>query len=119
MRAFRLRCGVRVNADTPEHRAAYGRLAIVVHTLKHVRPDGLPEPAYNQSLAAVDADVVESLEANGQGLVVLVETFQGERSLPRAAAERQIRWAKRTEVERVARVVGGRAHRLPEAGQGR
>lgn len=71
---------VRVGADTPGRRAEFGRLAIIVQSLDRVRPDGLPEPDYNDALADFDAHVIEAVEESARGLVALVETFQGERT---------------------------------------
>jgi hypothetical protein len=71
---------VRAGADTPAHRARYPRLAIIVHTMTKVGSNGLPESAYNETLADFDADVFDTVEKDGRAIVVIVETFQGERS---------------------------------------
>jgi hypothetical protein len=71
---------VRPDADTAENRALYPRLAVVTHRLAEVRSDGLPESNYNDGLPTFELAVIEALEADGAGLVVLVETFVGERS---------------------------------------
>jgi len=54
---------VRPLADSPEHRARWPHFAAVTHVLAQVRGDGLPEPAYNETLDAFDAAVIHKLDA--------------------------------------------------------
>jgi Family of unknown function (DUF695) len=56
------------------------RLAALTQVLAHVRSDGLPEPAYNETLSDFDHAVIHELDAGGAGLTVIVETFAGERT---------------------------------------
>lgn len=86
---------VRQHAGTPNHRARLTRLVAVTHVLAQVRPNGLPEAAYNDSLIDLDGDIVAALEADGDGLVVLIETGGGQRTYysyatPAAAATRSL-----------------------------
>jgi hypothetical protein len=70
---------VRPSADSDSNLARLTRRLVVTHHLEHVKPNGLPESEYNQSLAQFDDRVHELIEAEGKGLVVLVETFAGRR----------------------------------------
>jgi len=58
----------------------YPKLLAVEHTLAKVKPSGLPEPDYNDSLADFDHDLVSAFEPSASGITVLVETFGGRRS---------------------------------------
>lgn len=40
----------------------------------------MPEPSYNTTLGGLDADVHDTLEGCGGGLIMIVETFGGERN---------------------------------------
>ena len=71
---------VRPNAETAENRLAFSRLLLVTQELAEVRPNGLPESSYNQSLAGYDKDVFHFVESEGDGIVALVETFAGKRT---------------------------------------
>jgi hypothetical protein len=51
----------------------------VIHKLAKVRPNGLPEAEYNDSLRTFDHDVIEFIECEGEGIVVVIETFAGKR----------------------------------------
>ena len=42
--------------------------------------DGLPDKEYNEGLADFDDDIISFAENNNFGLIVLVETFSGNRS---------------------------------------
>ncbi len=55
----------------------YPRLVIVTHQLEKVKPSGLPEADYNDSLEDMDQDIITSFPA---GIAVLVETFGGRRT---------------------------------------
>ncbi|MBC5781639.1 DUF695 domain-containing protein [Ramlibacter sp. USB13] len=61
-------------------RPKYPRLLSVTHHLGHVMGSGLPEPAYNESLAALDAALTGPFDDEVDGLVALVETFAGKRT---------------------------------------
>ena len=52
----------------------------LTHTLAKVRPDGLPEPDYNETLAGLDLRIIQALEESRRGLTVIVETFGGRRN---------------------------------------
>ena len=54
-------------------------LATITHELEGVTSDGLPERAYNESLADLDHEIITAFDG-GNGTVVLVETFSGERN---------------------------------------
>lgn len=71
---------VRPAADSPANRARFPRLALVSHALANVTSNGLPEASYNDLLANFDQDVHTFVEREGDGLVVLVETFSGKRN---------------------------------------
>jgi hypothetical protein len=71
---------VRPNVDTIHNRERFSQLVEVTHELAQVRPDGLPTPDYNESLAEFDAQIIEVLEKQGLGITVLVETYNGQRS---------------------------------------
>src|SRR5262245_28669611 len=71
---------VRSSADTPEHRTRWPYLAAVTQALAKVRPNGLPDPDYNEGLAEFDHEVISSLQGEGKGIVALVETFAGKRT---------------------------------------
>lgn len=77
---FPLALRVRPAIDQPSIASRFPHLAVLAHALAQVRPDGLPEAAYNESLADFDAAVHVALEASGGGLVMIVETFGGTRS---------------------------------------
>ena len=50
------------------------------HELAEVASNGLPATGYNDSLADFDRGMIEAIEQDGAGLVVLVETFSGKRT---------------------------------------
>jgi hypothetical protein len=45
-----------------------------------VRGDGLPVPDYNDTLEDFDSDVIDALERDEDGVVVLIETFAAKRT---------------------------------------
>jgi uncharacterized protein len=73
-----LRFPAKPDFDTLSRR--YPKLFVVEHTLAKVMPSGLPEPAYNHSLADFDHDLVSAFERLVSGITVLVETFGGRRN---------------------------------------
>jgi hypothetical protein len=70
---------VRPGADAPALKPTKGDLVTVTHHLQRCRPNGLPEPDYNDGLASFDHELIAALEAEG-GLCVVVETLAGRRS---------------------------------------
>ena len=76
---FPLALRVRPEADSAANRAKFTHLARITHHLAEVKRNGLPKDAYNESLAGFDHDVHVLAERDGDGLVVLVETFAGKR----------------------------------------
>lgn len=61
-------------------RPRYPVLLVVEHRLAQVKPGGLPADGYNDTLAALDAALVQPFGDEQQGLVALVETFAGKRT---------------------------------------
>jgi hypothetical protein len=53
-------------------------LVTITHALDKVTSDGLPEMTYNQGLAELDHALVTAFDDDG--VVVLIETFSGERN---------------------------------------
>jgi hypothetical protein len=76
----RLALRVRPDADSPAARRAFPQFAAIEHALAEVRADGMPVAEYNHSLADFDHDVHDCVERDGDGLVVIVETFSGKRA---------------------------------------
>lgn len=76
---FPLGLRVRPNVNTSENRAAFARAFVVTHALAKVKPNGLPESDYNLSLQDFDLDIVNSIEGEKKGLVVIIETYAGQR----------------------------------------
>lgn len=58
----------------------YPALLVVTHRLAQVKDNGLPEAAYNDSLASLDSALIDPFRDETQGLVALVETFAGKRT---------------------------------------
>jgi hypothetical protein len=71
---------VRPQVDTKKNKATYPRRVRVTHTLANVNSSGLPEADYNESLFDLDQAIVAALETDKSGIVVLIETFNGERN---------------------------------------
>jgi hypothetical protein len=55
-------------------------LLCVTHKLEKVKQNGLPESDYNKSLSDFDYELVKLLEQGEKGVIVLIETFGGERN---------------------------------------
>lgn len=70
---------VRPYVVTLENQRNFPQLAAITLQLSRVRADGMPESDYNDTLAALDAELIELFESNKVGLTVLVETFNGRR----------------------------------------
>ena len=71
---------VRPHADSTEARSTLLHLAAVTHQLDRVRGNGLPEADYNEGLFELDHSIITSLEADGSGVTVIVETLAGKRT---------------------------------------
>lgn len=59
---------------------SFTNLFCITHKLEKVKQNGLPEQDYNQSLSDFDADLIDLFDKNKQGIIVLIETFCGERN---------------------------------------
>src|SRR5690349_2981122 len=84
----RLALRVRPDVDTSSNRGSYPQLAVISHELSSVTADGMPEASYNDSLADFDREIHELFECEGEGLLVLVETFAGKRNYYAYVADR-------------------------------
>jgi hypothetical protein len=93
--ALRVRSGVRSWRGRSE--LPY-LLAVTLH-LTEVRSDGLPAPEYNVSLGDLDHAMFERCEQDGDGVVVLIETFSGERTWYAYGRERSIGEAVLRDIE--------------------
>jgi hypothetical protein len=60
-------------------RPTHPNLAVVTHQFTKRRPNGLPDPDYNESLFEMDIELVQAFDASQKGVPVLVETFGGKR----------------------------------------
>jgi hypothetical protein len=67
-------------AEVAALRPRYPSLLVITQRLSHVRPNGLPQPDYNDSLATLDTAVLTPFRSEKNGLVALVETFAGKRT---------------------------------------
>jgi len=79
-------------------------LAIVTHHLATVQANGLPEPAYNDSLRQLDVSLIRALQPEDGDKVILVETCHGKRSY----------YAYVRGIEAVGRAVQGVINKNPE-----
>jgi hypothetical protein len=61
-------------------RPKYPHLLSITHRLSQVTGSGLPDAAYNDSLASLDAALTGPFRDEEDGLVALVETFAGKRT---------------------------------------
>jgi hypothetical protein len=52
----------------------------VTHALAHVKPNGLPESDYNDSLISLDTALTSPFRDETNGLIALIETFAGRRT---------------------------------------
>jgi len=68
------------NIDVDALRPSYPTLAIVTHEFTKRKPNGLPEPDYNESLFEMDIELVRAFDVHRMGVPVLVETFGGKRN---------------------------------------
>src|SRR5262245_29866137 len=97
---FPLALRVRPQVDTDANKAAYPKLVCVTHKLAHVRQNGIPESDYNHGLLDFDLAIINAIQVEDNGLVVLIETFAGCRNYygyvkPRARLTEPIRALKK------------------------
>ncbi len=62
------------------YKSKYSKLLSVTHSFDKVKDDGLPESDYNSSLAEFDNKLCSLFENSSEGIIILVETFGGERN---------------------------------------
>jgi hypothetical protein len=67
------------NIDIDSLRGAHPALAVITHEFTKRKPNGLPEPEYNESLFQMDMELVRAFDLDQIGVPVLVETFGGKR----------------------------------------
>jgi hypothetical protein len=67
------------NIDVDSLRPSHPTLAVVTHEFTKRKPNGLPEPDYNESLFEMDIELVRAFDVDRMGVPVLVETFGGKR----------------------------------------
>jgi hypothetical protein len=60
-------------------RSHYPTLVVVTHEFTKRKPNGLPEPDYNNSLIEMDCELVAAFDVGRTGVPALVETFGGKR----------------------------------------
>ena len=58
----------------------YPNLLTITHILGQVQSNGLPEHAYNETLADFDHEIITAFDQSLLGLAVLIETFGGRRT---------------------------------------
>ena len=58
----------------------FTELFCITHKLEKVKQNGLPEQEYNRSLSDFDHHLCELFNKNKQGIIVLIETYGGERN---------------------------------------
>ena len=85
---------VRPSVEDTSMMKKYPHLGTLTHNLAKVRADGMPEPDYNAELAEFDNAVHAFLEDNSDGMIMIVETFGGERSYHAGVIDEQTlqRW---------------------------
>jgi hypothetical protein len=62
------------------YKTQYSKLLCVTHSLDKVKDNGLPENAYNSSLADFDHEMCSLFKESNEGIIILVETFGGKRN---------------------------------------
>ena len=67
------------NLDFDSLRPTLPTLAVVTHEFAKRKPNGLPEPDYNERLFEMDIELVRAFDVDRTGVPVLVETFGGKR----------------------------------------
>ena len=68
------------NLDIQSLRPLLPNLAVVTHQFAKRKPNGLPEPTYNDGLAEMDHELITAFDVDRMGVPVLIETFGGERN---------------------------------------
>jgi len=68
------------NFDVDSLRPLFPTLAIVTHKFTKRKPNGLPEPDYNNGLVDMDCELVGAFDVDQMGVPALVETFGGQRN---------------------------------------
>src|SRR4051812_27163793 len=68
-----------VDFDVEVLRPSFPALVVVTHEFAKRRPDGLPDPNYNDGLVEMDYELVNAFDVDRMGVPVLVETFGGKR----------------------------------------
>lgn len=58
----------------------YHDLLCVTHKLDKVKDNGLPESDYNKSLIDFDGDLCNLFDIKNSGIIILIETYAGERN---------------------------------------
>ncbi|HEY3762704.1 MAG TPA: DUF695 domain-containing protein [Verrucomicrobiae bacterium] len=69
-----------VGLEIEKIRPSFPILAVVSHKFTKRLPNGLPEANYNDSLAAMDIELVCAFDVDRMGVVTLIETFGGKRN---------------------------------------
>lgn len=62
------------------YKQKFTKLLCLSQQLEKVKNNGLPESDYNLSLADFDYSMTNLFETNNEGIIILVETFGGERN---------------------------------------
>jgi len=65
--------------DVDSLRPTHPTLAVVTREFAKRKPNGLPEPDYNETLFEMDIELVGAFDVNQMGVPALVETFGGKR----------------------------------------
>ena len=65
--------------DVDSLRPLYPTLAVVTHEFTKRKPNGLPQPDYNDGLEEMDCELVGAFDVDRMGVPALVETFGGKR----------------------------------------
>jgi len=65
--------------DADSLRPSFPTLAIVTHEFTKRKPNGLPEPDYNETLAEMDHELVTAFDVDCMGVPALIETYGGKR----------------------------------------
>ena len=67
-------------AANSDHRNSFQQLGIVTLDFAQVQSNGMPEGQYNLSLKDFDLSLQAAIRGDGDGVVVVVETFSGRRN---------------------------------------
>jgi hypothetical protein len=65
--------------DVDSLRPTHPTLAVVTHEFAKRKPNGLPEPDYNETLFEMDIELVRAFDVDQMGVPAIVETFGGKR----------------------------------------